>query len=123
METPTRKFARLVDVFDRLVNEESAIQRESEFEQLADLHRRLQPVVDGLVALGLDVAGDTDRDRLAAIHARRQVNLDLIESQLVTTRTELNAVQESGHRVAKIVPLYGKADAEFATTGRLSASG
>ncbi len=123
METPSRKFARLVDAFDRLVNEEAAALREGEFDQLADLHRRVQPVVDGLAALGIGVADSHQQARLAESVARRQTNLAAIEAQLATTRAELHSVQESSHRVGKIVPLYGKAENEFATTGRLAASG
>ncbi len=109
MEAPGKKFQRLVAALDDLVTQEAATVAAGDFEAVADIQRRADPVVTALATLGAEVADAAARARIASLLSRRQGNIDLIESQLATARAELQAVQESTGRVARIAPIYGRA--------------
>jgi hypothetical protein len=109
-EAPRQTFTRLVDALDQLVMQEGATLAARDFMAVEEIQRRADPVVARLHALGADVADDLARARVAGLLARRQHNLDLLETQLATARAELLAVQESTRRVACIAPVYGRAE-------------
>ncbi len=108
MEAPRQTFNRLVGVLDDLVSHEAASLAERNYEAVDDIQRRTQPVVEAIADLGAMVNDAVARARVAGLLARRQHNIDFIESQLATARFELMAVQESTLRAAKIAPAYGQ---------------
>jgi len=110
MEAPGQKFYRLITALDDLVAQEAAGVSARDYETVADLQRRADPLVTALAELGSRVTDAVARARVASLLSRRQGNLDLIESQLATTRAELRAVQQSTGRVARIAPVYGRAE-------------
>lgn len=108
--SPHRTFDRLLGALDELVAQETATLASGDFEAVADIQQRAAPLVDGLTALGAEAADDIARARVAALLARRQHNIDFIETQLATAREELLALQEGARRVARVLPVYGRAD-------------
>jgi hypothetical protein len=109
MEAPRQAFTRLLNALDELVEQERATVIDGDFDAVTEIQRRADPLVVRLQSLGVDAADDIARARVAGLLARRQHNIDLIEAQLATARTELFAVQESTRRVACIAPAYGRA--------------
>lgn len=95
---------------DELVSQEANNVVERDFEAVADVQRRAAPVVAEIAALAPDVENELARARVAALLARRQHNIDLIEAQLATARNELMAVQESMSRLGRVAPAYGRAE-------------
>ena len=108
MDAPRKKFNRLVEALEELVTHEAASLGEHKFDAVADIQRRTEPVVEAIAELGSLVSDAVARARVAGLLARRQHNIDYIESQLATARSELMAVQESTSRVAQIGPAYGR---------------
>jgi len=122
MESPPRKFTRLLTALDELVGQEAATLAARDYAAVGEIQRRAEPLVAGLAALGAEAADETARARVAALLARRQHSLDFLETQLATARAELLAVQESARRVAQIAPVYVRAGsgvgaARFAAAG------
>jgi hypothetical protein len=79
-------------------------------------------LVEAIAGMGADISDAVARARVAGLLARRQHNIDFLESQLATARAELMAVQESSLRAAKIAPVYGqprgpRVDSQFRATG------
>lgn len=109
MEARSRRFTRLLDALDELVARETATLEAREFSRVAEIQERAAPVIAGLAELGPEAADAIARARVAAIVARRQHNVDFLESQLAVTREELLAVQQSEGRMARIAPAYGRA--------------
>lgn len=108
MKAPRQTFSRLLGALDELVAQEAATLNQRDFGAVADIQRRAQPLVDALSDLGIAAADDLARARVAGLLARRQHNIDFLESQLATARAELLSVQESTRRVACIAPAYGQ---------------
>ena len=122
MEAPRQTFNRLVGALEDLVAHEAASLAEHNYEAVGDIQRRTQTVVEAIADLGSMVSDAVARARVAGLLARRQHNIDFIESQLATARFELMAVQESTLRAAKIAPAYGRLDvpnrhSQFRATG------
>lgn len=118
------RFHRLLGALDELVSQEANDVAAGDFEAVGAVQRRAAPVVAELAALGPDVANDLARARVAALLARRQHNIDLIETQLATARAELLAVQESASRLGRIAPAYGRAERPVRNaSSRLNAAG
>jgi hypothetical protein len=109
-ERTQERFHRLLGALDELIAQEAGNLAERDFEAVGAVQRRAEPVIAELAALASDVDSELARARVAAVLARRQHNLDLIESQLATARTELLAVQESTSRLGRIAPAYGRAE-------------
>jgi hypothetical protein len=107
MKTPGRTFGRLLDALDDLVGQEAATVRARDYEAVGHIQRRSAAVIEGLAALGPAVADARMKARVAALLARRQHNVECIESQLATTRNELAAIEQSESRMARIAPAYG----------------
>ena len=110
MEAPGEKFNRLVSALDDLVTQEAANVALGDFEAVLEIQRRTGPLVAAVASLGAGVANAMAQARIASLLSRRQGNIELIESQLATVRAEMRAVQESAGRVARIAPVYGRAD-------------
>lgn len=110
MEAPEKKFTRLLGALDELVALEAATLAQKDYGALESIQLRAQPLVDGLANLGTAAADDLTRARVASLLGRRQHNIEFLESQLATAREELNSIQESTARVARIAPVYGRAD-------------
>jgi hypothetical protein len=122
MTAPLKKFNRLVGALEELVTQEAAVLAENNFEAVGEIQSRAQPLVEAIAGMGDDVSDAVARARVAGLLARRQHNIDFIESQLATARAELIAVQESTHRAAKIAPVYGRPvaarlDSQFRASG------
>lgn len=122
METPTRRFARLATALDELVAQEAATIATRDYAAVKTIQDRAGPVVAALSELGIDVADEVARARVASLLSRRQHTLELLESQLATARAELQASRESAGRIARIAPVYGRAGAGFGA-GRFAAAG
>ncbi len=123
-QSPRERFHRLLGALDELVSQEANNVVEGDFEAVAAVQRRAAPVVDEIAALAPEVDNEIARARVAALLARRQHNIDLIETQLATARSELLAVQESMSRLGRIAPAYGRAEREpRGGMSRLNATG
>ena len=110
MTARRQTFSRLLGALDELVAQEAGALGERDFAATLEIQRRAQPLVDALSDLGIAAADDLARARVAGLLARRQHNMDFLESQLATARAELLAVQESTRRVACIAPAYGRTE-------------
>jgi polyphosphate kinase len=108
MEAPRQAFTRLLNALDALVDQERNTVLAGDFTAVEEIQRRADPLIERLRSLGVDAADELARVRVAGLLARRQHNIDLIESQLTAARAELFAVQESTRRVACIAPAYGR---------------
>ncbi|HYP17007.1 MAG TPA: hypothetical protein VEQ65_07320 [Opitutus sp.] len=122
-EAPRHKFNRLVNALDELVAHEAATLQARDYEGVVAIGRRADPVVAALAELGPDVADDMARARVAGLLARRQHSIEFLETQLVTAREELLALQGSMQRVSRLAPVYGRAEGGAGTAPRFSAAG
>jgi NAD-dependent DNA ligase len=123
MEAPEQKFSRLLGALDELVGQETATLAQREFSAIDVIQRRTEPLVAALVALGPSAADESARAKVAGLLARRQHNIEFIETQLATARDELISIQESTQRVARIAPVYGRAEGSQPTTVSLNVAG
>jgi len=110
METSHRKFTRLLDVLDDLVEREAIGVEARDFQTVTEVQRRAGPIVAGLAELGLDAADEGARARVAAVMARRQRSIDLIGAQLAMAQQELLELGEGARRAAQVGPVYGRAE-------------
>jgi len=110
METPTRRFSRLLAALDDLVERESIGVEARDFAMVTELQQRAAPLVAGLAELGMAAADEVARAQVAALLARRQHSINLMESQLATAREELLALGEGTRRISQIAPVYGRAE-------------
>lgn len=108
MKSSEQKFHRLVGALEELVSHETAILAEHNYEAVGQVQQRAQPLVEAIAGMGADISDAVARARVAGLLAQRQHNIEFLESQLATARTELMAVQESSLRAAKIAPVYGR---------------
>ncbi len=110
MRARKQKFDRLLSALDDLVTQEAMTVKAGDYAAVGDIQRRADPLVSMIATLGPEVDDAMARARVAALLARRQHNIDFIEAQLATARDELEAVQESIRRMAKMAPVYGRAE-------------
>lgn len=122
MEAARRKFDRLLGALDDLVTQEAATLQARDFDSVVAIGQRADPVVAGLAELAPEVADDLARAKVAGLLARRQHNMDFLETQLVTAREELLALSSSMRRVSRLVPAYAKAEG-LGAPSRFSAAG
>lgn len=108
MESPRRRFDRLVGVLEELVASEADTVRARDFGALADLQDRTGTVVSTLVGMEPALADARARARVVSVLSRRQHTIELLESELAVAREELNALEASTQRVAKVAPVYGR---------------
>ncbi len=106
MESPARRFTRLLTALEDVVEQEEATLQARDFSAVSEVQRRAAPLVSGLGALSLAVVDGPALARIAALLARRQHSMEWLESQLAVTRTELAAVQHSLAQVTRIAPAY-----------------
>lgn len=111
METDSRKLLRLVSALGDLVAQEAECVASRDYEAVQSVQVRLGPVIDAIVALGPEAADAATRVRIGSLLMRRQASLDLIDRHLSDVRTELQALQASSGRAARIAPVYGRAGA------------
>lgn len=122
MEPVRRKFDRLVTALDHLVSTEAETFAARDFRALQEVQGRTGSVVAALAALDPAVLDAKGRARIASLLSRRQHTIELLESQLATARAELQALDASTQRVARIAPVYGQPKsagpaARFTATG------
>lgn len=109
-ETPRRRFSRLLAALDDLVEREAIGVAARDLVTVGEMQQRAAPLVAGLAELGMEAADEAARARVAALLARRQHSINLMESQLAVLREELLALGEGTRRVAQIAPVYGRAE-------------
>jgi hypothetical protein len=122
VQSESHKFNRILSALDELVTQEMVTARAGDYAAVDEIQRRAAPLVETLSELGAEVADATAQARVAGLLARRQHNIDFIESQLATVRAELLAVQTSTGRVARIAPAYARAEGA-SLARRFSAAG
>lgn len=122
VQSANQKFNRILSALDDLVAQETVTARAGDYSAVGEIQRRAAPLVETLAELGPDAADAATRARVAGLLARRQHNIDFIESQLATAQAELLAVQTSTSRVARIAPAYGRAE-QGTSMRRFSAQG
>ena len=110
MQSESQKFNRILSALDELVTQEMVTARAGDYAAVNEIQRRAAPLVETLADLGPDAADAAAQARVAGLLARRQHNIDFIESQLATARAELLAVQTSTGRMARIAPAYARAE-------------
>ena len=110
METPPRKFTRLLTALDDLVEREAIGVAARDFATVGEIQRRTAPLVAGLAELGPSAADDVARSRMAALMTRRQSSLDLLEGQIAQAREDLAWLGEGVRRVHQVAPVYGRAE-------------
>lgn len=108
MESSRQKFDRLTQALADIIDLEQASLASGDTADLAEIQHRAGSVVGAIVALPDEVRDAAARARIASLLSRRQGNIDLIESQLATMRDEIQAVQASTGRMARIAPAYGR---------------
>lgn len=122
MQSAPQRFNRILSALDELVTQEMVTARAGDYASVDEIQRRAAPLVETLAELGPEAADAAARARVAGLLARRQHNIDFIESQLATAQAELLAVQTSTSRVARIAPAYARAEGS-PTARRFSAAG
>lgn len=122
MESPSQKFDRLLRALGELVAEEAAAIEAGDYEATAETQQRAQPVIDALADLAPSVGSAAARARLESLVQRRQRSIEVLEARMSVVHGELEVLRKSTQRVARIVPVYGRA-ANTPNSGRLRASG
>lgn len=110
MESPGQTFDRLLKALDDLVAEEAAMIQAADHGAVAEIQQRAEPVITALAALAPAVADAGAQARVGALLERRQRNIDLLGTQLAEARGELDSLQQSERRAARIAPIYGRAE-------------
>lgn len=120
MEPPVQQRARLVAALEDLADQEAACVHCGDFESVTDIQSRAAPVVEALAALSSLPVDSELRRRLAALVERRSKTAAQIEVHLTRTKEQLNALDASQRRAARMVPAYG---GKSMVRGRLAAQG
>lgn len=122
MESPSQKFDRLLKALGELVAEEAAAISGGDYEATAAVQQRAQPLIDALAMLAPSVRSAAARARLESLITRRRRSIEVLEARMSTVQAELDVLRKSTQRVARIVPIYGRA-ANPPAAARLRASG
>jgi type VI protein secretion system component VasF len=122
MESDGQKFDRLLTALEVLFEEEAVMIGASDYSAAAEVQKRANPLVDALANLAPRIKSTAARTRLDSLLQRRQESLGALESKVAAARTELEALQQSSQRVARIAPVYGRASHSI-EPGRFRASG
>lgn len=122
MESSRQKFDRLTQALAEIIDLEAASLAAGDSADLADIQHRAGSVVDAIVALPEDVRDAAARAKVASLLSRRQGNIDLMECQIATLSEEMQAVQASTGRMARIAPAYGRTRLTY-TGAELRAAG
>jgi flagellar biosynthesis/type III secretory pathway chaperone len=117
MERAEQKFDRLLGALDDLVAQEAATLAQRDFPAVESIQRRAEPLVAALAALGPTAATVPARARVETLLARRQNSIEFLETELAAARAELSLVEESAGRVARIAPVYGRAEGSPTSLG------
>ncbi|MCX6953346.1 MAG: hypothetical protein NTV51_14425 [Verrucomicrobia bacterium] len=121
METPAQTCARLLGALEELADAEAATLRHRDFAAVADIQDRAAPLIEYLATHGPAVADNALRARVWEFLRRRAQTGEWLDLQLAEARAELQGMQASQHRVARIAPVYGKAPVQV--PGQLLAVG
>lgn len=110
MEMPFEKAVRLLSSLEDLVAQEGTLLRGfeiSETAQVSELAGRVAPLVLALGALEADPLVARLRPRIAALLARRQANVAILDSHLARLHAELCRCHEARGRLIRVAPVYG----------------
>lgn len=110
MEAFGRKFERLIVAIDDLVAQETAMIQAADYAAVGEIQRRLEPLIAALTTLGPHIEAPESRDRVRAVLETRQRNIDELGRKVASAKEELNALQRSTRRAARIAPAYGRAE-------------
>lgn len=108
MESPTQKFSRLLTALDELVAEESALITAADYPAIDGVQQRAGEVLAALSALPPESASEQARRRVGILLERREQNIQSLQSKLAAARQELDALQSSARRAARVAPVYGQ---------------
>lgn len=122
MESPSQKFDRLLRALGELVAEEATAIEAGDSAATAETQQRAQPVIDALADLAPSVGSAAARARLEALVQRRRRSIEVLEARMSVVRGELDVLRKNTQRVARIVPVYGRA-VNTPSSSRLRASG
>jgi hypothetical protein len=109
METPAQRCVRIVIALEDLVAQEGAALANRDFATMLALQERTTPLVNFLVTNAADASEPGLRARITALHSRRKQNNDSLTAEIERTRTDLQQMQVTRRRVARIAPVYGLA--------------
>ncbi|ACB73730.1 hypothetical protein [Opitutus terrae] len=109
MESSTEKFDRLLKALDELVAEEAALIRAADYAAIGGVQKRAEPVLAALTALAPENASVEARKRVGILLERREQNIETLRTRAVVAREELDSLQGSARRAARIAPVYGQA--------------
>jgi hypothetical protein len=113
METPAQRCGRLVAALDDLAAQEAVALHARRFEEARAVQNRAAPLVDFLVACGVDVADDALRSRVSALLLRRNQTDKWLADQIERVRAELQQSEETQRRLAQVAPAYGRSGTSF----------
>jgi hypothetical protein len=105
METLSHRCVRLLSALEELVAQEALLIAARDFHALRVVQERAAPLVEALAS----VAGAADlevRRRVAALTKFRENSRELLARQIEGAREELQVLERSQHRVARIAPVY-----------------
>jgi hypothetical protein len=122
MESLSQKFDRLLKALGELVAEEAAAIDSADYGATSEVQQRAQPLIDALATLAPSVGSAAARARLESLIKRRRRSIEVLEARMSTVQEELNGLRKSTQRVARIVPVYGRATSSPGPN-RLRASG
>lgn len=77
-----------------------------DFEELAELRRRMEPLVAELGARGPALADDAFRQRVSVWLAHRQEVEARLELEIARVKLALDELEASGRRIRRLTPFY-----------------
>lgn len=98
---------RLVPVLEDLVDGERCAIEGQDFDSLAEIQSRLDPIIERLVELA-PVASDELRARVLALISRRDEHSEWLGQELAEAKAELGRINAGRRNVAKLAPVYGR---------------
>jgi hypothetical protein len=122
MHAPAERSARLIAALEELAAQEEAAIRSGELAGVEAVQERAAAIVAGLAECvsGMDTAG---RERLLAVHARREHTSGWLSAEMTRAQAELRETGLARHRVARLAPVYGSRPAEKRPSPRVSLVG
>lgn len=106
MESPAQKCARLVGALEDLAGQEAAAVEHQNFEAVAEIQQRAEPLVAYLVAEGAVIDAAT-RERLITVQRRRSATAERLRQGIAQVRAELEQIGSVRRRVGRVAPVYG----------------
>lgn len=118
-ETPKQRGVRLASALEDLVAQEAACIEAGDLNGVADIQARTAEVVHELAACA-EALDSRTREAIATVLRRREASLANLAGHIARTRRELDDLQATQRRAAKVAPVYG---GKPAIRGSLSFSG